>query len=306
MKWWATWAPPRDVPLVFYHIANRSSSSKGRLTNKIQEQHASTWVKSEPLGGPPASSPTKGGWDRSRVIMGALGKGTGKPHHPGGSGGRGKGLDEIASAWWRGHGPHWGNSSGGVRLSRCHPSSSGWSPRQASHSSSEEQALSRGRYSQLSRRTDDLDVGHVLVCKHPAHTAALTLEGNCESEKSLSRVQLCFPMDSTVHGLLQARILEWVAFPFSRASSQPRDGTQVSVTVGGFFTSWTTRGAQEYWSGVAYPFSRGSSQLRSQIGVSCIASRFFTSWAMREAHDLRDTPMFWWYSEYHHTRMIRA
>ena len=31
--------------------------------------------------------------------MGALGKGTGKPHHPGGSGGHGKGLDEIASAW---------------------------------------------------------------------------------------------------------------------------------------------------------------------------------------------------------------
>ena len=39
---------------------------------------------------------------------------------------------------------------------------------------------------------------------------------------------LCDPMDDTVHGLLQARILEWVAFPFSRGSSQPRDGTQVS------------------------------------------------------------------------------
>ena len=34
---------------------------------------------------------------------------------------------------------------------------------------------------------------------------------------------LCDPMDSTVHGILQARILEWVAFPFSRGSSQPRD-----------------------------------------------------------------------------------
>ena len=39
---------------------------------------------------------------------------------------------------------------------------------------------------------------------------------------------LCDPMDSTVHGILQARILEWVAFPFSRGSSQPRDQTQVS------------------------------------------------------------------------------
>ena len=41
-------------------------------------------------------------------------------------------------------------------------------------------------------------------------------------------------MDYTVHGILQARILEWVAFPFSRASSQPRDWTQVSRIAGGF------------------------------------------------------------------------
>ena len=48
------------------------------------------------------------------------------------------------------------------------------------------------------------------------------------------------PMDYTLHGTLQARILEWVAFPFSRGSSQPRDGTQVSRIAGGFFTSWAT------------------------------------------------------------------
>ena len=41
-----------------------------------------------------------------------------------------------------------------------------------------------------------------------------------------SYLTLCDPMDYTVHGILQARILEWVAFPFSRGSSQPRDGTQ--------------------------------------------------------------------------------
>ena len=40
---------------------------------------------------------------------------------------------------------------------------------------------------------------------------------------------LCDPMDYTVHGILQARILEWVAFPFSRGSSQPRDRTQSPV-----------------------------------------------------------------------------
>jgi len=44
-------------------------------------------------------------------------------------------------------------------------------------------------------------------------------------------------MDYTVHGIPQARILEWIAFPFSRESSQPRDQTQVSHIAGGFFAS---------------------------------------------------------------------
>ena len=52
---------------------------------------------------------------------------------------------------------------------------------------------------------------------------------------------LCNPMNYTVHGILQARMLEWVAFPFSRESSQPRDRTQVSHIAGGFLTSWATR-----------------------------------------------------------------
>ena len=47
----------------------------------------------------------------------------------------------------------------------------------------------------------------------------------------------CNPPSSSVHGILQARILEWVAIPFSRGSSQPRDRTQVSGTAGTFFTS---------------------------------------------------------------------
>ena len=94
---------------------------------------------------------------------------------------------------------------------------------------------------------------------------------------------LCNSMDYTVHGILQARILEWVAFPFSRRSSQPRDQTQVSHIVGWFFTSWATREAQEY------PFSSVSSLPRNRTGVSCIAGRFFTNWAMREAPKLCPT-----------------
>ena len=64
--------------------------------------------------------------------------------------------------------------------------------------------------------------------------------------------QLCLtlfnPMDYSVHGILQSRILEWMAVPFSRGSSQPRDRIQVSRIAGRFFTSWATREAQEYWS----------------------------------------------------------
>ena len=50
-------------------------------------------------------------------------------------------------------------------------------------------------------------------------------------------------MDYTVRGILQVRILKWVAFPISRGSSQPRDQTQVSYIAGSFFTSWATRDA---------------------------------------------------------------
>ena len=51
-----------------------------------------------------------------------------------------------------------------------------------------------------------------------------------------SCLTLCDPMDYIVHGILQVRILEWVAVPFSRGSSQPRDRTQVFCFAGKFFT----------------------------------------------------------------------
>ena len=54
---------------------------------------------------------------------------------------------------------------------------------------------------------------------------------------------LCNPMDYTALGILQARRLDWVAFPFSRGSSQPRDLIQVSLIAGELFTSWATREA---------------------------------------------------------------
>jgi len=58
----------------------------------------------------------------------------------------------------------------------------------------------------------------------------------------LSQVQLCNPTDcsllgSSIHGILQTRILEWVAMFSSRESSQPRDQNRVSCITGGFFTT---------------------------------------------------------------------
>ena len=70
-----------------------------------------------------------------------------------------------------------------------------------------------------------------------AHTVCLKVK----VKVAQSCLTLCDPMDYTDHGILQARILEWVAFPFSRVSSHPRDQTQVSRIAGRFFTSWATR-----------------------------------------------------------------
>ena len=69
-----------------------------------------------------------------------------------------------------------------------------------------------------------------------------------ESEVAQSCPTLCNPMDcsllgSSIHGILQARILEWVAISFSRRSSQPRNQTQVSCISGRHFTVWATREA---------------------------------------------------------------
>ena len=78
-----------------------------------------------------------------------------------------------------------------------------------------------------------------------SHCSGWTLgfrdERKVKVKVSQSCSTLCDPMDCTVHGILQTRIQEWVVFSFSRASSQPRDRTQVSRIAGGFFTSWSRR-----------------------------------------------------------------
>jgi len=80
---------------------------------------------------------------------------------------------------------------------------------------------------------------HIAVWLKPAqHCKAIIIQlKKMKVKVAHSCPTFCDSMDYTVHGILQARILEWVAFPFSRRSSQPRDRTQVSLIAGGFFTS---------------------------------------------------------------------
>ena len=87
------------------------------------------------------------------------------------------------------------------------------------------------------------------------------LDCACMNAKSLqSCLTLCDPMDcspsgSSVHGILQARILEWVSRPSSRGSSWPRDGTQVSCIAGRCFIIWDTRAVPPY-SGIAWDLDK--------------------------------------------------
>ena len=91
---------------------------------------------------------------------------------------------------------------------------------------------------------------------------------------------LCDPMDYTVHGILQARILECVAFPFSKGSSQSRDRSQVSCICRQILHQLSHQGSLRIPEWVAHPFSSGSSQ--PQTRVSCIAGGFLTDWAISE------------------------
>ena len=88
-------------------------------------------------------------------------------------------------------------------------------------------------------------------------------------------------MDYIVHGILQARILEWVAFPFSRGPSQPRDQTQ-SPTLQVNLPAEPQGKPENTGVGSLSPLQVDPLNLGIKPGL-CIASRFFTNWAIREA-----------------------
>ena len=83
-------------------------------------------------------------------------------------------------------------------------------------------------------------INHYHCCYHRCTDIDIEVAQSCPT--------LCDPMDcsppgSSIHGIFQARVLEWVAISFLRGSSQPRDGTQVSHIAGRRFTIWATREA---------------------------------------------------------------
>ena len=85
----------------------------------------------------------------------------------------------------------------------------------------------------------------------------------------------------TVHGILQARILEWIAFPFSMGVSPTQGSDSGLLHCRHILNQLSHKGSPRIQEWVAYPFSSGSSQPRNQTRVSCIAGGFFTNWAMR-------------------------
>ena len=88
-------------------------------------------------------------------------------------------------------------------------------------------------------------------------------------------------------GILQEIVLEWVAMPSSRGSSQPRDQTQVFHVTGRFFTIWATWEAHEYCCGSGIPSPRDLPNPGIKLGSNCIIGGFFTVCNTREALQFR-------------------
>ena len=87
---------------------------------------------------------------------------------------------------------------------------------------------------------------------------------------------LCHPIDYTVHGTLQARILEWVDFPFSGGIFPTQRSNPGLPHCRQILYQLSHKGSPRILEWVAYPFSRGSSRPRNRIAVSYIAGRFST------------------------------
>ena len=97
---------------------------------------------------------------------------------------------------------------------------------------------------------------------------------------------LCDSIDCIVHGILQARLLEWAACPFSRRIFPTQESNPGLPHCRQILYQLSHKGSPRIREWVAYPCSRGSSQARNQTRVSCIAGGFF-------ATELLGKPLLW-------------
>ena len=128
------------------------------------------------------------------------------------------------------------------------------------------------------------------VSQHNQRTSETQSES--ESEVAQSCPTLCDPMDcslpgSSVHGMFQARLLEWVALSFSRRSPRPRDWTRVSHIVGRRFTVWATREDGDLWQ---MPHKRFSNDCVLNVLSSSEPSVSYNMASYRISHQIVNTP----------------
>ena len=132
----------------------------------------------------------------------------------------------------------------------------------------------------LNLMQNSVDRHEVTLSFHPPKFSYQLLSWVSESHSVMSNSLQ--PMDYTVHGILQARILEWVSYCFSRWSSLPRYQTQVFHIAGKFFTTWATKEAT--FLGVAL----NTSYPQRRVKVICISSTDLGNF-----RDLRGTNCFY-------------
>ena len=123
-----------------------------------------------------------------------------------------------------------------------------------------------------------MSLGKLQVNPVTSHSTGLWWKSShTEHSGAQSCLTLCDPMDcsppgSSVHGILQAGILKWIAISFSRGSSQPRNWTRVSCTAGRWFTNWTMREAESALADQGVLISTNKTHLKLWVAFSASQS----------------------------------
>ena len=122
-------------------------------------------------------------------------------------------------------------------------------------------------------KSDNPECVCVLLFSSWGHKESDMLEQLALHQSCQLCLTLCDPMDCSlpgfcIHGIFQARVLQWAAISFSRRSSQPRDWTWVSCTADRCFTIWATREAQKRWLTVCQVKHRNDGRETLKTGLS--------------------------------------